>query len=220
MTPKDYPGLVRRPRAIEAPSRELRHGEDAEASVQSIAVPLATAVPLADAIRSRLSTTWRLLLKELSAFGVVGAVAFVIDIGMFQLLYVHAGVGAVTAKLLATLLSVTVAYLGHRYWSFSHRARTGLRREYLLFVVVNGLTLLLNVGLIALVRYPLGQESALVLQMVNVAGIALGTLIRYFSYRLWVFPAHDSPAARKASEDRSASGGRRSRSEAFVAGQS
>src|SRR3954466_3036493 len=158
MTPKDYPGLVRRPRAIEAPSRELRHGEDAEASVQSIAVPLA------DAIRSRLSTTWRLLLKELSAFGVVGAVAFVIDIGMFQLLYVHAGVGAVTAKLLAHLGVVTVAYLGHRYWSFSPRVRTGLPPQYLLFVVVNGLSPLLNVGLIALVRLAVRQESDLPLQ--------------------------------------------------------
>src|SRR4051812_8675319 len=189
MTPRDYPGLVRRPRAIETPTRELGRGEAAEASVQS------TAVPLADVVRSRLSTTWRLLLKELSAFGVVGAVAFVIDIGMFQLLYVHAGVGAVTAKLLATLLSVTVAYLGHRYWSFSHRARTGLRREYLLFVVVNGGTLLLNVGLVALVRYPLGQESALVLQAANLVGIAVGTVIRYLCYRQWVFPAHDSDAA-------------------------
>jgi putative flippase GtrA len=155
-------------------------------------------VPFADAVRSRLGTTWRMLLKELSAFGVVGAAAFVIDITLFQLLYAHVGLGAVTAKCLATLVSMTVAYFAHRYWSFSHRARTGLRREYLLFVVVNGLTLLLNVGAVAFVRYPLGQESALVLQVANLAGIALGTVIRYLSYRRWVFPAHDSQAAAAA----------------------
>ena len=74
-----------------------------------------------------------MLLKELSAFGVVGAVCFVLDLALFQLLYAHAGVGAVTAKLCSTLVSMTVAYFGHRYWSFSHRARTGLRREYMLF---------------------------------------------------------------------------------------
>jgi putative flippase GtrA len=84
---------------------------------------------------------------------------------------------------------MTVAYFAHRYWSFSHRARTGLRREYLLFVVVNGATLLLNVGTVAFVRYPLGQQGAWVLQMANVAGIAAGTVIRYLSYRRWVFPA-------------------------------
>jgi putative flippase GtrA len=138
----------------------------------------------------RIDTTWRLLAKELSAFGIVGAACFFVDVLLFQLLYAYVGLGAVTAKCLATLVSMTVAYFAHRYWSFSHRARTGLRREYLLFAGVNGATLLLNVGAVAFVRYPLGQENALVLQMANVAGIAVGTAIRYLSYRRWVFPAH------------------------------
>jgi putative flippase GtrA len=148
-------------------------------------------VPFADVIRDRLGTTWRLLLKELGAFGIVGAACFFIDILLFQLLYAHVGWGAVTSKTLATVVSMSVAYVAHRQWSFSHRARTGLRREYLLFAVVNGGTLLLNVGIVALVRYPLGQHSALVLQVANLVGIALGTVIRYLAYRQWVFPAHE-----------------------------
>ena len=143
----------------------------------------------AENLRVRMGTTWRLLLKELSAFGIVGAVCFVIDVALFQLLYAHVHVGAVTAKTLSTLVSMTVAYFAHRYWSFSHRARTGVRREYVLFVVVNGVTLLLNVAVVAFVRYPLGQESAVVLQLANVAGIGVGTVVRYLSYRKWVFPA-------------------------------
>jgi putative flippase GtrA len=146
-------------------------------------------VQRSETIRVRVGTTWRLLLKELSAFGIVGIVCFTIDIVLFQLLYAHVGMGAVTAKLLATIVSMTVAYFAHRYWSFSHRARTGLRREYLLFAVVNGATLLLNIAFVAVVRYPLGQESPLVLQMANIAGIATGTVVRYLSYRRWVFPA-------------------------------
>ena len=137
----------------------------------------------------RMGTTWRLLLKELSAFGIVGAVCFGIDVVLFQVLYVHVGLGAVTAKFLATLVSMTVAYFAHRYWSFSHRARTGVRREYALFGVVNAVTLLLNLGVVWLVRYPLGQESAFLLQLANVASIAAGTVIRYLAYRRWVFPA-------------------------------
>ena len=121
-----------------------------------------------------MGTTWRLLLKELSAFGVVGAVCFVIDVVLFQLLYAHAGLGAVTAKSLATLVSMTVAYFAHRYWSFSHRARTGVRREYMLFAAGQRGTLLLNLGVVAFVRYPLGQDSAFVLQVANVASIARG----------------------------------------------
>jgi putative flippase GtrA len=153
---------------------------------------------LAPRLRLRLAGTWRLLLKELSAFGVVGAVCFAVDLGLFQLLYTRAGMPAVTAKLLSTLVAMTLAYLGHRYWSFSHRARTGLRREYLLFAVVNGVTLLQGLAIVWLVRHPLGHESALVLQVANVGSIALGTVIRYLAYRRWVFPAHDAPVAAAA----------------------
>jgi putative flippase GtrA len=138
---------------------------------------------------SRLSASGRLLIKELSAFGIVGAVCFVIQIGCFQLLYAHLGVGAVTSNLVATVVSMTAAYLGHRYWSFSHRTRTSVGREYVLFAAINGLTLLLGLAIVALVRYPLGQDSALVLQIANVGSIVLGTAIRYFGYRRWVFPA-------------------------------
>lgn len=136
-----------------------------------------------------LRATWRLLAKELGAFGVVGATCFLLDVSLFHLLYAVVGTDAVLAKLLATLISMTAAYVGHRYWSFSHRARTGLRREYVLFAAVNGVTLCLGLAIVALVRYPLGQESALVLQAANIASICLGTVIRYLSYRTWVFPA-------------------------------
>jgi hypothetical protein len=61
--------------------------------------------------------------------------------------------------------------------------------------VINGLALVLGLGLVAIVHYPLGQESALVLQAANLTSIALGTILRYFSYRRWVFPAHGSLAA-------------------------
>jgi putative flippase GtrA len=138
---------------------------------------------------SRLRATWRLLAKELGAFGVVGAACFLLDVALFHLLYAVVGADAVLAKLLATLVSMTAAYVGHRYWSFSHRARTGLRREYLLFAAVNGATLCMGLAIVAFVRYPLGQESALVLQAANIASICLGTVIRYLSYRTWVFPA-------------------------------
>jgi putative flippase GtrA len=136
---------------------------------------------------------WSPRLRELSAFVVVGALCSVLDVGLFQLLYVHVGLGAVTAKMVSTLVSMTAAYFAHRNWSFNHRARTGIRREYSLFLVINGVTLALGLAVVAVARYPLGQDGALVLQLANVASIGLGTVIRYASYRTWVFPAE--PAA-------------------------
>jgi putative flippase GtrA len=138
---------------------------------------------------TQVRSTWRLLLKELSAFGIVGIVCTFIDVGLFQLLYATFGVGAVTAKVLSTVAGMTVAYFGHRYWSFSHRARTNPRREYLLFALINGSTLLLGAAIVAVVRYPLGQDSVLVVQIANIGSIVLCTVVRYLAYRTWVFPA-------------------------------
>jgi putative flippase GtrA len=136
-----------------------------------------------------------MVIKELGAFGVVGATCFAIDLALFQVLYAHVGLGAVTSKLISTLISMTVAYFAHRHWSFAHRARTGLTREYTLFFAVNGLTLLLGLAIVAAVRYPLGHDGPLALQIANVASTAVGTLIRFACYRTWVFVSAQAPAA-------------------------
>jgi putative flippase GtrA len=141
-------------------------------------------------------------IRELAAFGVVGGVCFLVDVAVFQFLYAHAGADAVLSKLLATTVSMTAAFAGHRFWSFSHRARPGLRREYLRFTGINGATLLLGLGIVAFVRYPLGQESAWVLQAANVLSIGVGTVLRYLAYRQWVFPAMSGPSAEPVQRSR------------------
>ena len=130
----------------------------------------------------------RSLARELGAFGAVGGVCFLVDLAVFQVLYAHAGAGAVSAKLTSTVVSTTVAYFAHRQWSFGHRSRTPMSRGFTVFALVNAATLVLGLLVVAAVRYPLGQESLVVLQVANVASIALGTLVRYLSYRRWVFP--------------------------------
>ncbi|MGY2129950.1 GtrA family protein [Blastococcus sp. SYSU DS0617] len=134
-------------------------------------------------------------LKELSAFGIVGGIAFVVDIGLFQLLYGHLDVGAVTSKTLATLVSMCVAFLGHRNWAFAHRDKTTIRRSFALFALINAGTLVLGAAIIWFVRYPLDQESLLIIQAANIASIGLNSVLRYLAYRRWVFPAVIPPAA-------------------------
>jgi putative flippase GtrA len=147
-----------------------------------------------EASRWTLRGTWRLIVKELSAFGVVGAVCLVLDLGLFQVLYAEFGVDAVLAKLIAAVVSTTAAFLGHRFWSFSHRTHTQLHRDYVRFALVNVGTLVLSLAIVAFVRHPLGQENALVLQVANIVSIGIGTVIRFLVYRAWVFPA---PAEQK-----------------------
>jgi putative flippase GtrA len=64
-----------------------------------------------------------------------------------------------------------------------------VRREYVVFALVNAVTLVMSLGVVAFVRYGLGHDGSLELQVANVATIALGTVIRFLSYRRWVFPA-------------------------------
>jgi putative flippase GtrA len=138
-----------------------------------------------DNLVSRLRASWRILLKEVSAFGLVGAVGFAIDLGLFNLFFHD---GQIVAKCISTTVAVVVTYVGNRYFSFSHRARTGIARETSLFFGINVLTLLFSLAVIGLFEYPLGYKSdRFVMNLANLATIAIGTLFRFWSYKRFVF---------------------------------
>ena len=82
-----------------------------------------------------------MLAKEISAFGVVGVVNLFVDVGLFNLLHFRVGLGPTTSNVLSAGVATTISYFANRHWSFSHRARTGLRREYTLFILINLLAL-------------------------------------------------------------------------------
>jgi len=136
-------------------------------------------------LRGYLRTSWRILLKELTAFGVVGAMAFVIDLGIFTWLTPH---GALKAKLVSTIVSTTFAYFGNRQWSFSHRARTTISRETTFFFGINLVTLIFSELLIGLFVYGFGfDHKSFVIAVVNVVSIGLGTIFRFWAYKRFVF---------------------------------
>jgi putative flippase GtrA len=136
-------------------------------------------------MREYLRNSWRILLKELTAFGAVGALALVIDVGVFTALAPH---GALKAKAVSTVLSTTFAYFGNRYLSFSHRARTGLARETSFFFGINLITLIFSELIIALFVYPLGySHGSRMVFFVNLVTIGLGTIFRFWSYKRFVF---------------------------------
>ena len=138
-------------------------------------------------LRQRLRGSWRILLKEVAAFGTVGAISFVIDIGLFNLL-IHQHIGPLTAKAISTSAATLFAYFGNRHWSFSHRARTGLGRETGYFFAINFVALIGAELLLALFAYPLDyKHDHLVMNLVNVVTIALGTLFRFWAYKRFVF---------------------------------
>jgi putative flippase GtrA len=148
-----------------------------------------TAAPTELSMRERLRTylrdSWRVLLKEISAFGAVGIFALMIDVGVFTWLAPH---GAIKAKLVSTILSTTFAYIGNRYLSFSHRARTSLARETAFFFGINFITLVFSEGVLALFVYGLDYaHGSTTIFFVNLGTIAIGTLFRFWAYKRFVF---------------------------------
>ncbi|MCL2781838.1 MAG: GtrA family protein [Actinomycetia bacterium] len=148
--------------------------------------------PLRGGLRERLRGSWRVLLKEITAFGLVGAIAFVVQMGLFNYLYYHHHIGPLTANAVGMIVSVAVAYVGNRYLSFSHRARSGLAREAAFFFIINAIAFVFAEALLALFAYPFGfRHDGFVMNVVNVVGIGLGTLFRFWAYKRFVFLAPD-----------------------------
>jgi putative flippase GtrA len=131
------------------------------------------------------------LLHELAKFGVVGAIAFVVDVATFNLLRNGAMDDKVlTAKVISTVLATTVAFIGNRQWTFRHRERAGLRREYVLFFVLNGIGLAISLSFLAVSHYVLDMTSPLADNIsTNVIGMGFATVFRFWSYRRFVFTA-------------------------------
>jgi putative flippase GtrA len=148
------------------------------------------------------------LVRELLKFGVIGAIAYVVDIGVFNLVYLWTdGDKPLTAKTVSVVAATTVAYFGNRHWTFRHRGRSGLRREYLLFFVLNGVGLAIALTCLFVSHYLLGFESALADNIsANGVGLVLGTMFRFWSYRRWVFPAALDEEAAAELEAEGASG--------------
>ena len=111
-------------------------------------------------MRALLAAYYRLghLVRELMKFGVVGGVAFVVDVGLFNLL-LHATDKPLTSKTISTVVATTVAYAGNRTWTFRRRGRSGVRREYALFFLLNGVGLLISLTCLAISHYLLGLHQ-------------------------------------------------------------
>jgi len=147
----------------------------------------------------------RRLLDEVVRFGIVGSLAFVVDVTVFNALRFEGDFWSgplshkpITAKVVSVCVATAVAYAGNRHWTWRGRGRRGVRREIVLFGLLNVVGMLIAVLCLAVSHYLLGFTSALADNIsANVVGLVLGTVFRFWSYRRWVFP-HPLPEASQA----------------------
>lgn len=160
---------------------------------------MAQSEAMSHSLVDRVRGSWRILVKELAAFGFVGAIGFIVDLSLFNYFFDD---GQIFAKTISTTVATVVTYAGNRYLSFSHRARSNLGREAGFFFLINLIALIGALVVIAVFSYPLHfKHHVLVMNVVNLATIALGTVFRFWAYKRFVFLHPDRVAAGLPDDD-------------------
>jgi putative flippase GtrA len=128
------------------------------------------------------------LYREMIKFGLVGALAFVVDIGLANLLW-HTVLEdrVTTGKILSGVAATTVAWIGNRQWTFRRRRNRPVHHEVVWFFAVNGVALIISAAVLALSHYGLGFTTRLADNIATIVGIGVGTLFRFWAYRRFVF---------------------------------
>jgi putative flippase GtrA len=138
---------------------------------------------------------FRGLADELAKFGTVGLINTGLDYLVLNLLL---AIGPLKAKVVATVVATTASYLMNRKWTFGSRARTGIRREYVLFFGLNLVGMVIQLTVLGVAKYGLGfnehggGDDRLALNVANAIGIGVAMVFRFWAYRTFVFKAPET----------------------------
>ena len=130
--------------------------------------------------------------REFIQFGLVGATAFIVDMGLFNLLQ-HGPLGVLAghpnaAQFIAAATATLYSWIANRLWTYRGRTRDNATREAILFFVANICGIAISQFCLLFTHYILGLTSALADNIaVYVVGFVLGTAFRFFFYHYVVF---------------------------------
>lgn len=141
-----------------------------------------------------LYATFRTLIHELAKFGVVGAVNYVLDAGLSNLFHFGIGLGPITSKTLSTAIAATSSYFMNRHWTWRDRARTGVVREYRLFMLLSVVALGITLAPLGVAYYVFDWRGKLAFNLsANIVGVGLAMVFRFWSFKRWVFLEPKAP---------------------------
>ncbi|HLS04538.1 MAG TPA: GtrA family protein [Actinomycetales bacterium] len=137
------------------------------------------------------------IIGELARFGTVGAIAYVVDVAIFNLLllttvgeWLGTAGQPLAAKTFSVAVAVLVSWIGNRYWTYRHQRGRTKRGELTLFLLANLAGMAVSLGCLGISHYVLQLTSPLADNIsANVIGLALGTAVRWWLYRTYVFTA-------------------------------
>lgn len=137
----------------------------------------------------------RALFGEAWRFGLVGAANVVINFVVFNALALTLFPGGeLKANIVATAFATTTSYLMNRGWTFRHRKTSRISREYVLFFLFNAAGLAIELAVMGAAKYGIGLTTLWALNLAKAAGLGVGTVFRFWTYRTFVFAGR--PVAR------------------------
>ena len=142
---------------------------------------------------------FQLLVHEIGKFGIVGIVGAVLQFGLQNALYGRTGPTA--SVVIATCISMSVTFLGNRYWAFEHRKTANVGRETALFVFFNLAGMLIQTAFVDANHYWLHDTDRLSYNLATVVGVVFATLFRLFCYRRYVFNLTPPAPAEEMAEE-------------------
>ena len=166
-----------------------RNFSDRRESGYREAVPVSPIQRLRDAVDT--------VFHEIAKFGVVGAVNFVIDAGIFNLLLLTKfGHKPVTAGTISTSVAIVSSYFMNRHWTWRHTQRAHPARELALFIAISLVGLVIALGCLGVSRYVFGYTSLWTDNIAkNGVGLLLGMVWRFWAFKRWIFLPTEADAA-------------------------
>jgi len=131
------------------------------------------------------------LVSQLAAFGLVGGTAFVVDVGVYNLLRLTLlDDKPIGAKVISVAVATIVAWLGNRALTFRQQRGRAVWKEGALFALMNVGGLGIAAGCLFVSHYVLGYTTPLADNIAgNGVGLVLGMVFRFLAYRFLVFRA-------------------------------
>ena len=139
--------------------------------------------------------------REFLQFGAVGAAAFVVDMGLFNLMQYGPG-GLLlghpnTANVLSAGIATLFSWVANRMWTYRGRTRDNAGHEAALFLFANLGGIGITQFCLLFTHHILGLSSPLADNIAAyVVGFGLGTAFRFFCYHYIVFTGGRDDAAR------------------------
>lgn len=115
------------------------------------------------------------LIAQIMKFGVVGVVATVIDFGVMNLLYYALGLDILVANTAGFVISLVFNYLASMKYVFAHKEGMSRKREFVIFVVLSVIGLVLNDGIVLALKGGLGLEA-------NIAKVCATALVMVYNF--------------------------------------